>query len=58
MDLEVELGQIFRPACLLPGEVLLFTEIDQVPVVHDNVCGDWGAFEIVPPFLEGPEYHE
>ena len=54
-DDEVELGEVFGPSGLSSGEELGSGEVREVLVISHDVNRSSGAFEEVPPALEGFE---
>jgi hypothetical protein len=58
VKLEIKPGQIQRPPCLSPVEILRLPEILQVLVVGPDLDRMLRAFEEVPPFLEGSDDRE
>ena len=52
-DFEVKISKVKQPSCLTTIEVLCLTEIRQVLVVSEDLDGEGGAMEVMPPGLQG-----
>jgi len=53
MDDEVELGEIFRPACLAVVQEFGCGEIFEILVIGDDINGCRRTFKVVTPDSEG-----
>ena len=52
VECEVKLGKVQRPPSLLSVQLLGGMEVLKVLVAHPNLKLAWGAFEVVPAFLQ------
>ena len=51
-DLQIEVCEVEQPLCLVMIEILCLTEVCQVLIVCEDLDGEGGSVEVVPPGLQ------
>ena len=54
-DFEIKISEVEQPACLATVEVLCLMEVRQVLVICEDLDGEWGSMEVVPPGFQGTD---
>ena len=54
-DFEVKISEVKQPSRLSTVEVLCLTEVCQVLVICEDLDGEWGSVEVVPPGFQGTD---
>ena len=54
-DLKVKIGEVKQPSHLMMVEVLRLTEVCQVLVICEDLDGEGGSMEVVPPGFQGTD---
>ena len=48
-NFEIKVSKVKQPLCLLTVEVLSLTEVHQVLMVCEDLNGEWGSVDAMPP---------
>ena len=58
LNLEVELGELFRPTSLPSGQLFAFHKVDEGFMVREDLHGDFSTLQVWPPIFKATDDHQ